>query len=106
MPWKVSTVVKERERFIDEWISFKTSRGQLCREFGISRKTGYKMWRRFCSGGFEALENKERRAKHYPNRTQPEIEQRIVEERKRHQSWGPKKLLYVLKNEGVESPPA
>ena len=52
MPWKVTSHVKERVRFVEAWLSDEhESMTALCREFGISRKTGYKWLARFKDGG-------------------------------------------------------
>ena len=43
MPWKVSDVEKERARFVTEWESEDWDLSELCRQYGISRSTGYSM---------------------------------------------------------------
>lgn len=80
---------------------------ELCEEFGISRKTGYKWLERFGEGGLEGLTDRSRAPKSIPHRTEREVEELIVGERRRHPSWGPKKLGAVLeKRHGIERAPA
>jgi transposase InsO family protein len=68
----------------------------LCREYGISRKTGDKFKQRFKRMGLAGLADQSRAPKVIPHRTPPELVEIIVAERKRHPSWGPKKLKDVL----------
>jgi len=69
---------------------------ELCREFGISRKTGDKFKQRFKRLGEAGLLDQSRAPKVIPHRTAPEVVKLLVEEKKRHPSWGPKKLKNVL----------
>ena len=69
---------------------------QLCREYGISRKTGDKFKQRFKRLGEAGLLDQSRAPKVIPHRTAPEVVKLFVEERRRHPSWGPKKLKNIL----------
>ena len=55
MPWKESSVVDCRGRFVEEYLEGMKTMAELCREHGVSRKTGHKMVARFKSGGMAAL---------------------------------------------------
>ena len=68
----------------------------LCREYGISRKTGDKFKRRFEQFGAAGLKDQSRAPKVIPHKTPPEVEEVILAERKQHPTWGPKKLKVVL----------
>lgn len=68
----------------------------LCREYGISRKTGDKFKQRFKRLGEAGLLDQSRAPKVIPHRTSPELAGLIVEERKRHPTWGPKKVKETL----------
>ena len=50
MPWEMRTVEKQREAFVEAVSSGKKSIAAVCREFGISRKTGYKWIKRAAEG--------------------------------------------------------
>jgi transposase len=54
MPWKASTVMEERLRFVGRLLDGE-SMSDVCREFGISRKTGYKIYSRYREHGLFAL---------------------------------------------------
>jgi transposase InsO family protein len=69
---------------------------QLCREYGISRKTGHKLRNRFEALGAVGLFDQSRAPKHIPHKTPAEVAELVVAERVRHPDWGPKKLKDVL----------
>jgi transposase InsO family protein len=79
---------------------------ELCRRFGISRKTGYKWMRRYQELEKKGLEDRSRRPKSSPMRTVPAIESAVLELRKRHPAWGPRKLKRRLEDLGMEGLPA
>jgi putative transposase len=74
----------------------------LCREFGISRKTGYKFWERFKRVGVAALGDESRAPKRLTSKTSEAMEQLVVEARKAHRTWGGKKLKEILEREHPE----
>src|SRR5262245_324156 len=79
---------------------------ELCREFGISRKTGHKILKRYRELGADGLKDQRRSPKRIPHRTLPEVRELIFEARRAHPTWGPKKLKAWLeaKNEGLVLP--
>lgn len=105
MPWKSSTPVDLRTEFMN-----RVLRGErvtdLCREYGISRKTGDKFKQRFKRLGEAGLKDQSRAPVVIPHRTPPELVDMIVAERKLHPSWGPKKLKDVLERRLGRSLPA
>src|SRR2546425_674268 len=60
MPWKASSVMEERLRFVARLLDGEPIT-DMCREFGISRKTGYKIFERYREHGREALTDRSRR---------------------------------------------
>ena len=80
----------------------------LCREFGVSRKTGYKYWNRYKEHGPEGLGDFSRRPHRAPNQTPDEIIQLAIAARLAHPTWGPRKLRVVLKRQhpGISIPAA
>jgi transposase InsO family protein len=77
----------------------------LCREFGISRKTGYKWIGRYLEGG---VADRSRAPHHHPRAVSTEIAQLVIEARLAHPTWGPKKLRVWLQrqNRSVRWPAA
>jgi putative transposase len=80
----------------------------LCREFGISRKTGYKVQARFEAVGSAALQDASRAPKRVANRTSGEIRELLLAARREHPTWGPRKLRawLMLKQPGLVLPAA
>jgi transposase InsO family protein len=97
--------MSERMKFIARYQEGETM-SDLCREFGISRKTGYKLLARFEADGVDAVLDRSRRPRSSPYRTPDPIVRFIVEERRAHPTWGPHKLKVLLqrKNPGVKWP--
>ncbi len=104
MPWENKTVEKLRKEFIQKAIQKETSISALCREYGISRPTGYKWIERFKSG--EGLSDKSHEALFKPRKTPIEKEELIVYTRLEHPTWGPRKLKRFLYNKGYDNLPA
>src|SRR5882672_9276177 len=66
MPWKECSVMDERVRFVARLLDGEKM-AALCREFAISRKTGYKIFDRYKESGLEALTDRSRRPWRYGN---------------------------------------
>jgi transposase InsO family protein len=104
MAWKTVDVKEQRVRFVVRAIQGKSYFQDLCDELGISRPTGYEWLRRYQVGGIEAIVEKSRGPQRSPQRTAPEIEQRVVELRQHYPDWGRRKLQRLLQREGVQVP--
>lgn len=90
MPWKVSHTVNERMHFVTRLESGERMT-DLCVEFGISRKTGHKIWTRYQGSGLWGLEDQSRAPKRIPHKTDGAIEQRLLDMRGLHPTWGGRK---------------
>jgi transposase InsO family protein len=102
MPWKSSSVMEERIKFVIragvDGINFSV----LCRSFGISRPTGYRWLKRYRdSGSVSRLGEFSRRPHHSPKRTPDVLEQRVIALRRRY-GWGARKLRVLLLAEGLD----
>jgi transposase InsO family protein len=95
MPWKESSVVEERLRFVARLLEGEEM-SQLCREFGISRKTGYKVFDRYKEHGLEALSDRSRRPVRYANQLPGQIENLIVNFKRDKPHWGARKIRELL----------
>jgi transposase InsO family protein len=102
MPWKASSVVDERMRFVLEQEGGLHTMTELCEIYHIARETGYYWLRRYQQGGLEALEDRNRAPRQHPNQTPEEIEEAVLELRRAHMSWGPRKLKRVLERREPE----
>ena len=91
MPWKERSIVEERMRFV---LRLKDGEGMssLCREFGISRVTGYKIYERYKECGLEGLTDRARTPYRYANKLPAQLEAMIVSMRREKPTWGARKL--------------
>jgi transposase InsO family protein len=95
MPWKESSVVEERLRFVSRLLDGEAM-SDVCRQFGISRKTGYKIFDRYKEHGLEALTDRSRRPVRYANQLPPQIESLIVTLKREKPHWGARKVRELL----------
>jgi transposase InsO family protein len=103
MPWKVTDVLKERVRFVTDWESQDWNFAELCRDYGITRNTGYKWLNRYELNGWEALQDETRAAHRHPNQTSAEMEKAILELREKHTRWGARKIQAMLERRQEEA---
>ena len=96
MPWSETSPMDQKTQFIADVLRGGLAIVELCDDYGISRKTGYKWIDRYLKEGPEGLRDRSRRPTDSPNGTPPELVQALVEARRHHPSWGAKKLLKIL----------
>ncbi len=103
MPWKETDVLEERTRFVLDHDSEQYTMAELCRIYGVARKTGYQWVKRYEAEGLGGLPDRRYGADNHPNQTDASIEEQIVQLKYAHPSWGAKKLHGHLgtKNKGV-----
>lgn len=108
MGWKECDQVSERREFCRLQKSGGVTMAELCRRFGVSRKTGYKWLGRWQDGNEEddSLRDQSRRPLHSPTKTKDAIESQIVALRHKHPTWGGRKLKQVLASQGVTDVPS
>ena len=97
MAWNQVTPMEEKHRFISLAATGRFTFTELCADFGVSRKTGYKWWSRYQAEGVRGLQCRSRRPHGCAHQTAEQIERLILRERQRHTSWGPKKLRELLR---------
>jgi transposase InsO family protein len=95
MPWKVCSVMEERLRFVARLLDGE-SMTDVCREFGISRKTGYKLFARYREEGACALTDRSRRPVRYANQLPPQLEALVVRAKRDKPHWGARKIRELL----------
>jgi transposase InsO family protein len=92
---KECSVMDERLRFVAQLLDGEPM-AQLCRAFGISRKTGYKIFTRYKEHGLEALTDRSRRPVRYANQLPPQVESLIVSLKRDKPHWGARKIRELL----------
>jgi len=95
MPWKECSVMDQRLQFVGKLLDGEAM-SDACREFGISRKTGYKIFNRYKESGFEALSDRCRRPVRFANQLPPQIESLIVRCKREKPHWGARKIRELL----------
>ena len=91
MPWKACKPMDERLRFIARLLEGEKM-APLCREFGISRVTGYKIFDRYKECGLDALNDRSRRPYRQSNRLPFQVERAILGIKRGQMSWGAPKI--------------
>jgi len=105
MPWKETCVMDERTKFIGRLLAGEKM-APLCREFGITRATGYKIFNRFQQDGDMGLYNRSRAPHRHPNQTPFDVEKLVVRLKMERPSWGAPKIREILltKHSSVKPP--
>ncbi len=106
MPWKVRSIVSQREEFVALASGGGQSVASLCKRFGISRETGHKWLRRHRAEGVAGLLDRSRRPKTSPDRCVEAVERAVLDLRERHPVWGGRKLRARLLELGHAQVPA
>jgi putative transposase len=96
MPWMETHAVDQRTEFVLQALRNIEPFDKLCRQFGVSRKTGYKWKERFLREGLAGLPDRSRRPASSPTELSEAMVCRIVKLKCAHPSWGPRKLRAVL----------
>lgn len=96
MPWNERSAMDQRTRFIADYLDDFFPFSELCARYDISRPTGYKWVQRYIEEGAAGLMDRSRRPVHCPHETSSELIEAILEARRRHPTWGAKKLLNRL----------
>lgn len=96
MPWKETGPVEERMKFVAAVLEGDRSISSLCDAFGVSRKSAYKWLGRYQTVGPEGLLDRSRAPRSSPQRIDAAVEQLVVAIRRRHPTWGPKKIAAYM----------
>src|SRR5262245_9441085 len=97
MPWAQTSTMDHKRLFINDYLTRSFSVSELCERYGISRPTGYKWIGRYLTQGYAGLEELSRRPLSCPHRTAEELVVPLLDLRRRHPTWGSKKLLRILR---------
>jgi transposase InsO family protein len=106
MPFRECSTVSLRDEFCCLALEAGANRSELCRSYGISRKTGYKWLARYEAAGVAGLHDRSRRPQSSPNQTPATMEADVLELRGKHPCWGGRKLKRVLERDGGKDVPS
>jgi transposase InsO family protein len=99
MPWKTRSLLEARQRLMRAVVRGLKSVAQLCGDFGVSRKTGFKWLNRFRMLGGPGLRDRSRRPKRSPTRTPSRWLTALGRVRRKHPHWGAKKIYAHLRQQ-------
>jgi transposase InsO family protein len=103
MPWKETCVMDEKLLFIADCLQTEDlNMAALCRQYGISRRTGYKWRERYRADPEQGMLDRSRAPHRCAWAMAEEIAAAIVGLRRRRPHWGPRKLLAVLRRDHPE----
>lgn len=107
MSWRNYDVKEQKMLFIADWINDDMNVAELCRCYGISRKTGYKLINRYQEEKQNAFEEKSRSRHIIANRTPTEVINKLLAVKHKYPYFGPEKIRYwLIKNESETQWPA
>jgi len=95
MPWQECTQVDERLKFVARLLDGEKM-APLCREFNISRKTGYKIFERYKDCGLKGLTDRSRQPHRYANQLPFQVEKSILQIKRDKPNWGAPKIRELL----------
>ena len=96
MPWSETNAMEQRVQFIRDWLKRTHCVSDLCALYGISRKSGYKWIERYMHDGPDWAMDRSHAVAAVANKTPPEVEHALMAMRRRHPSWGARKLLHQV----------
>ena len=100
MGWMETCAVDQRMRFVMMLEKEEPSFAEVCRQFGVSRKTGYKWLTRYRTEGPIGLVDRSRAPHEHPQAIAAAIAKRCIAVRKSHRTWGPAKVrAWLERNE-------
>ena len=92
MPWRTACAMDQRTQFVAAWLQQEETVSALCRRFGISRKTGYKVLGRYAGEGPRGLMERSHAPHRQPQAVPEALQTAILRARAAHRTWGPRKL--------------
>lgn len=106
MPWKETLKLDQRKAFINRMLTENISFTDLCSDFGISRKTGYKWKQRFYEMGYPGLADESRRPESHSKKLEEDVVILIINLKNAHPAWGAKKIQKLMERQSsmVEIP--
>ncbi|RWL20245.1 MAG: helix-turn-helix domain-containing protein, partial [Mesorhizobium sp.] len=102
MVWRETDIMDERLRFVVACLAGDETMTELCADFGVSRKIGYKWLGRYREFGPEGLHDRPRTPLNHGRATAVDLVERIVAAKEAHPLWGPKKIMARLRRTAPE----
>jgi len=104
--WSEKSIMSQRHEFVMLFEQEGVNRRELCRRFGISPTSGYRLLARWRQEGAAGLADRSRRPQHSPGRSAADLEARVLAVRDEHPAWGGRKLRRRLQDQGHREVPS
>lgn len=106
MKWRAQTVENGRLEFIQKALASngRLTFAELCLEYSISRKTGYKWLNRFLASGELGLSDRPKKRHSQDTKLDVDVKQNIIKIRTKFPNWGPKKIQAELLDQKLITP--
>jgi putative transposase len=98
MPWRETCAMDERGLLVLDFCKGEMSIAELCRQYGVSRKTGYKWIARYEAEGLAGLEDRSHAPNECPHRISESVRYQVLAVRRAHPTWGPRKVRAWLED--------
>jgi putative transposase len=98
MPWRETCAMDERGLLVLDFCKGEMSIAELCRQYGVSRKTGYKWIARYEAEGLAGLEDRSHAPNDCPHRISESVRHQVLAVRRAHPTWGPRKVRAWLED--------
>jgi putative transposase len=102
MPWETTSVIEQRIQLVLEYRGKRASMTELCRRYGVSRKTGYEWVKQVKDVGCGGMGDRSRKPKGGVGRMSEAVRERIVQMRREHPDRGALQILHYLRREDPE----
>lgn len=102
MAWKECSRVDQRVQLVSEYLKGEQAMAELCRMFGVSRKTAYKWVARYQEEGPKGLTDRSRAPLTHSTRVAPDVLEALLDARHAHPHWGARKVLAWLSRKTPE----
>src|SRR4029079_13842579 len=102
MSWQKNSEKDMKMMFIGDWLKNKSNFTMLCKQYKISRPTGYHLINRYLLEGEGALQQKSRAPHIIPHKTSTEVELALIKLKHRFPHWGPAKIKDYLIVENIK----
>jgi transposase InsO family protein len=99
MPWKETSKLEQRTELITRCLAGEESIAELSRQYGVSRETVYQWLRRVKAEGGPGLQERSRAPHRQAQAMAPQVAERILQMRRAHPRWGPRKILAALEHQ-------
>lgn len=100
MPWQELSPMNLRMQFVVEWETGAWTMTELCAQYRLSRKTGYKWIERYVTSGPQGLHDQSRRPHELARAFDPSLVRTFTRLRRKHPRWGATKLIELAVGEG------